>query len=155
MQLQSKNKKGELSNFNYLLLINKFSSRTYNDYNQYLVFPLLYMDVNNQVKRDLSKVICLNKENSLASYNKAKSNYNFFKYHFNQHYSNGGYILYYLVRLIPFTYQHIMFQSMRFDVPTRLFCSLNNIYLFFQITEDNRELIKILTSIVKSTEQQG
>ena len=33
LELQSKNKKGELSNFNYLLLINKYSSRTYNDYN--------------------------------------------------------------------------------------------------------------------------
>ena len=141
LQLKEKNKKGSLSNFNYLLLINKYSSRSYNDYNQYLVFPLLYMDINNQIKRDLSKAICLNKENNQGSYNKSISNYNIFKFHFNQHYSTGGYILYYLVRVIPFTYQHILFQSMRFDVPTRLFSSLNNIYLFFQITEDNRELI--------------
>ena len=55
LQLQHKNKKGELSNFNYLLLINKYSSRTYNDYNQYLVFPLLYIDKDNKTKRDLSK----------------------------------------------------------------------------------------------------
>ena len=140
LQLQSKNKKGELSNFNYLLLINKFSSRTYNDYNQYLVFPFLYMDEENKIKRDLSKAICLNKEECQETYNKIKTNYNLFKYHFNQHYSTSGFILYYLIRLIPFTYQHILFQSMKFDSPSRLFLSLNNIFRFLKVTEDNREL---------------
>ena len=43
LHLQTKNKRGDLSNFNYLLLINKYSSRTYNDYNQYLIFPLLFI----------------------------------------------------------------------------------------------------------------
>ena len=141
LQLQQKNKKGELSNFDYLLLINKYSSRTYNDYNQYLIFPLLYIDKDNKIKRDLSKVISLNKENSLSDYNKAKENYETLKYHFNQHYSNSGFVLYYLVRLIPFTYQHILFQSMHFDSPARLFSSLNHIYNFVNLTEDNRELI--------------
>ena len=138
---KSKNKKGELSNFNYLLFINKYSSRTYNDYNQYLVFPLLFMDEENKRRRDLTKAICLNKLNNKSSYDKTVSNYNFFKYHFNQHYSTGGFILYYLVRLIPFTYQHIQFQSMKFDVPARIFSSLKNTFLFYEVTEDNRELI--------------
>ena len=138
---KSRNKKGELSNFNYLLFINKYSSRTYNDYNQYLVFPLLFMDEENKRKRDLTKAICLNKLNNKASYDKTVNNYSFFKYHFNQHYSTGGFILYYLVRLIPFTYQHIQFQSMKFDVPARIFSSMKNTYLFYEVTEDNRELI--------------
>ena len=141
LHLSMKNRKGELSNFNYLLLINKYSSRTYNDYNQYLVFPLLFMDAANNKKRDLSKVIALNKENSERSFEKAINNYNLFKFHFNQHYSTGGFILYYLVRLIPFTFQHIVFQSMKFDVPARLFSSMKNIFLFYEVTEDNRELI--------------
>ena len=141
LHLTSKNKKGELSNFNYLLLINKYSSRTYNDYNQYLVFPLLYMDEENKRKRDLSKVITLNKENNENSIDKALNNYSLFKYHFNQHYSTAGFILYYLVRLIPFTFQHIVFQSMKFDVPARIFSSMKNIFLFYEVTEDNRELI--------------
>ena len=75
LHVTSKNKKGELSNFNYLLLINKYSSRTYNDYNQYLVFPLLFMDEENKRKRDLSKVIALNKENNQNSIDKALNNY--------------------------------------------------------------------------------
>ena len=141
LHLTSKNKKGELSNFHYLLLINKYSSRTYNDYNQYLVFPLLYMDAENKRKRDLSKVITLNKEESAVSYEKARNNYELFQYHFNQHYSTAGFVLYYLVRLIPFTFQHIVFQSMKFDVPARLFSSMKNIFLFYEVTEDNRELI--------------
>ena len=141
LHLTSKNKKGELSNFNYLLLINKYSSRTYNDYNQYLVFPLLFMDEENKRKRDLSKVIALNKENNQNSIDKALNNYSLFKYHFNQHYSTAGFILYYLVRLIPFTFQHILFQSMKFDVPARIFSSMKNIFLFYEVTEDNRELI--------------
>ena len=141
IHLKSKFKKGDLSNFNYLLLLNKYSSRTYNDYNQYLVFPLLFLDQEHEKKRDLSKVISLNKENNESSYEKAKSNYSILKYHFNQHYTAGGFILFYLVRLIPFTYQHILFQSNKFDTPNRLFSAINNIFLFFQITDDNRELI--------------
>ena len=141
LQLKLKNKKIYLSNFNYLLLINKYSSRTYNDYNQYLVFPLLYMDIENKKERDLSKALCLHKENYQKALEKIKSNYEYFNYHFNQHYSTSGFILFYLVRSIPFTYQHILFQSNKFDVPNRLFSSFNNLYYFFEITDDNRELI--------------
>ena len=99
------------------------------------------MDAENKRKRDLSKVIALNKEDSEVSYEKARNNYQLFRYHFNQHYSTAGFILYYLVRLIPFTFQHIVFQSMKFDVPARLFSSMKNIFLFYEVTEDNRELI--------------
>ena len=141
MQLQSKNKKGNLSNFNYLLLINKYSSRTYNDYNQYLIFPLLFLDIENNVKRDLSKVVSLNRDNKDEIIARAQSNYSSFKYHFSQHYSNSGFLLTYLVRLIPFTYQHIIFQSYKFDDAARIFSSLNQIYGFLNTSGDNRELI--------------
>ena len=141
LHLQIKNKKGDLSNFNYLLLINKYSSRTYNDYNQYLVFPFLYTDFENKKKRDLSKVICLNKENNEKTYNRAIYNYSSFKFHFNQHYSSSGFILHYLVRLIPFTYKHILFQAMKFDAPTRFFSSLVKTHSSLKDSDENRELI--------------
>ena len=140
MQYKNKYKKGEISNFNYLLLLNKYSSRTYNDYNQYLIFPLLFMDENGKKKRDLSKAICLNKEDDGDSLNKAISNKELLGYYFNQHYSTGGFILYYLVRLIPFTYSQIIFQSGKFDLPARLFSSIKNFLFFLTITQDNREL---------------
>ena len=61
MKFKEKYKKGEISNFNYLLILNKYSSRSYNDNGQYLVFPLLFIDESRKIKRDLSKAICLNK----------------------------------------------------------------------------------------------
>ena len=141
LPLKQKIKKGKLSNFNYLLLINKYSSRTYNDYNQYLVFPVLNLDNSGKKTRDLSKVLCLNKENSSDSLKACLKNYDLIGCNFNQHYSTGGYILYYLIRLIPFTHQHILFQSMKFDCASRIFSSLNHIYNIYESTDDNRELI--------------
>ena len=139
LHIKNKYKKGEISNFNYLLLLNKYSSRTYNDYNQYLIFPLLFLDVNRKVKRDLSKAVSLNKEDSTDVYEKAKGNLDSEGYHFNQHYSTGGFILYYLLRLVPFTYSLIEFQSGKFDLPARLFSSMKSYLLFFTMTHDNRE----------------
>ena len=140
MHFKSKYKKGEISNFNYLLLLNKFSSRSYNDYNQYLVFPLLFLDEKGTIKRNLSLPICLNKEDNNESKFKAITNRKLVGYHFNQHYSTSGYILYFLVRLIPFTYSQIEFQSGKFDLPSRLFSSMKNYLSFLSITQDNREL---------------
>ncbi len=141
MQYKKKYQKGELSNFNYLLLINKYSSRSYNDNNQYLIFPLLFMDVERTRKRDLSLAISLNKENNSETKSKIMSNKKNLGFYFNQHYSTGGFILYYLVRLIPFTFSQIEFQSGKFDLPARLFSSLKNFLFFLSITYDNRELI--------------
>ena len=140
MQFKNKYKKGEISNFKYLLLLNKFSSRSYNDYNQYLVFPLLFLDDQRTIKRNLSLPLCLNKDDNNESKIKAISNRELVGYHFNQHYSTSGYILYYLVRLIPFTYSQIEFQSGKFDLPSRLFSSMKNYVNFLALTQDNREL---------------
>ena len=140
MQYKSKYKKGEISNFKYLLLVNKYSSRSFNDYNQYLIFPLLFMDLSRKIERDLSKAICLNKSNNNNILNKYRINRITEGYHFNQHYSTGGYILYYLVRLIPFTYTLIDFQSGKFDLPARIFHSMKSFLYYFSITYDNREL---------------
>ena len=132
--------KGEITNFQYLLLVNKFSSRTYNDNSQYLIFPLLYMDIQTKVERNLSKAICLNKKLTNEDYNKFKNNYETMGYHFNTHYTTMAYILYYLMRLIPFTNCQIKLQSGHFDAPTRMFSSLENLLYVFKITEENREL---------------
>ena len=140
LDLRSKYKKGEISNFNYLLLINKYSSRTFNDYNQYLIFPLLFLDVSREIKRNLSKAICLNKDNNKEILFKCISNRLSEGFHFNQHYSTGGFILFYLVRLIPFTHYLIDFQSGKFDLPARMFNSMSNFLYFFTLTQDNREL---------------
>ena len=135
-----KYQKNEINNFKYLLLLNKYSSRTYNDNSQYLIFPLLYKDLDKKNKRDLSKVICLNKideENNIEFY---KENFLSNGNHFNTHYSTAGFILYYLVRLIPFTFGQIKLQSGHFDSPERLFSTLNNYLTAIYSSEENREL---------------
>ena len=132
--------KKEITNFQYLLLVNKFSSRTYNDNNQYLIFPLLYMDLDKKIERDLAKPICLNKKLANSDVDKFRTNYENFGYHFNSHYTTMAYILYYLMRLNPFTNCQIKLQSGHFDAPARMFTSLENLLLVFQITDENREL---------------
>ena len=135
-----KYQKNEISNFKYLLLLNKYSSRTYNDNSQYLVFPLLYKDLDKRNKRDLSKVICLNKNNEDNMIQVYKDNYKSIGNHFNTHYSTAGFILYYLVRINPFTFGHIKLQSGHFDSPERIFSTLNNYLTAIYSSEENREL---------------
>ena len=134
-------KNNETSNFNYLLLLNKYSSRSYNDCNQYLIFPLLFMDELHKRPRKLGQVLALNKEKLNDAMNKIISNKKFSGYYFNQHYSTSGYVLYYLLRLAPFTTEHIKFQSGKFDLPSRLFNTLKNFTFFFTLANDNRELV--------------
>ena len=138
---RAKYAKNEISNFQYLLLINKFSSRTYNDCNQYLIFPLLYMDVEKKKERDLSKPICLNKEKNELDDTKYINNFETMGYHFNIHYSTMAYVLYYLMRIIPFTFSQIKLQSGHFDAPSRMFTSLENLLFVFKVSDENRELL--------------
>ena len=138
---KSKFKKGEITNFQYLLLLNKFSTRTYNDINQYLVFPVLYMSFQNNKKRDLSKAICLNKDEEDLEINKFLENYTILGYYFNNHYSTSAYVLYYLIRLVPYTYMLIDFQSGKFDVPERIFNNYNSYYSGIIGSTENREFI--------------
>jgi hypothetical protein len=48
------------------------------------------------------------------------------KFHFGTHYSSPGIIYHYLVRLSPFTEGAIELQSGRFDLPDRLFFSMED-----------------------------
>ena len=72
-------------------------------------------------KVHLSMAISLNKENNSETRSKIMANKKNIGCYFNQHYSTGGFILYYLVRLVPFTFSQIEFQSGKFDLPARLF----------------------------------
>jgi len=69
--------KGEYTNFDYLMLLNKYSDRTFNDLNQYPIFPWILnysdskvLDLNNKsVYRPLDKIIeKTNEENKRASF---------------------------------------------------------------------------------------
>ena len=135
--------KGELSNFKYLLLLNKYSARSYNDLYQYLIFPLLFMDIERNIPRDLSKPIALNKapEQYQEALDQIRNNYINFGTHFNTNYSTSGYVLYYLVRMSPFTKGHIRLQSNQFDLPKRMFYTYVSYLKAMTTSEENRELI--------------
>jgi hypothetical protein len=45
-------------------------------------------------------------------------------FHYGTHYSNSGIVMHYLIRLEPFTKLNIDLQSGRFDIPDRLFSSI-------------------------------
>ena len=45
-------------------------------------------------------------------------------FHYGTHYSSGAFVLYYLIRMEPYTSLHIELQGGRFDITDRLFHSV-------------------------------
>ena len=130
----------DLSTLEYLLLLNKFSSRSYNDINQYPVFP--WLELYNDKVRDLKFTIAaqteedrmIKKEMYLASNDK-------FPYHYTTHFSNSSYLSYYLVRTNPFTYNQINLQVNKFDNPQRQFNAVDEILKILDHSKQPREVI--------------
>jgi len=124
---------GEISNFEYLLWVNQFSGRSFNNPQAYPIFPWIladytteHIDLNNPKNfRDLSKPIgALNsarlerlKENVIHEPNQLPILY-------RSSYSCPFHVFYFLIRLEPYTSLHIQIQDGRFDVPSRLFSSI-------------------------------
>jgi hypothetical protein len=128
-------RQGKISNFHYLMHLNKMAGRTFNDITQYPVFPWVLSDFTSEnidlrdsrVYRDLSKPVGALNENRLASlierYNELES-FGFAaneRFLYGSHYSSPGVVLHYLIRQEPFTTMAIELQSGRFDCPDRLF----------------------------------
>jgi factor associated with neutral sphingomyelinase activation len=129
----------EISNFDYLMFLNNAAGRTKNDLTQYPVFPWILQDytsetldfTNPSVFRDLSKPVGALNEERLAYFRtrfemmprgeEAEGMPPPFLY--GTHYSTPGYVLYYLVRMVP---QHMLcLQGGKFDAADRLFRSID------------------------------
>ena len=160
----------EITTYQYLLYINKFSSRSYNDINQYPIFPWIFRETslgsyNDKGKlpkfRDLQYPISI-RGKSLGDSSKEKEDLeeakSFFdssleestKYpsHFRLHYSTSGYLLSFLVRISPYTEEQIRFQNNQFDSPNRQLNSIDEILTILSSSHDNRELIpEFFTSV--------
>ena len=152
--------KWEISTFTLLNYLNLFSSRSYNDINQYPVFPWIITSYEKSSLPDLST------ENIIRPFNtpmgmiditeeakERKNNYLIIfesdekdkeenEDRYGSHYSTSLYLTYYLVRVFPFSYLRIEIQGKNFDDPNRLFNSLANSFEC-AITQksDLRELI--------------
>ena len=154
---------GEIDNDQYLLYLNKYSGRSYNDINQYPIFPWVtlnqnFINENNKLKEN--DIIYRNMKYFMFTQteegrNLAKKDYinsliddQKNPTHFRFHYSTGGYILLYLMRILPFMDEHIRLQENNFDSPNRMVYNLNEILKVVIDSKDIRELIpEFFTSI--------
>ncbi|EAX92878.1 Beige/BEACH domain containing protein [Trichomonas vaginalis G3] len=143
---------GQLSNFDYLMKINIYSGRSYNDLSQYPVFPWILsdyssekLDLNSPASyRDLSKPIgVLDEERLEVMMERSKSTDDEENnYLYGSFYSSAAVVIGFLVRMEPFTSLHIELQSGRFDISDRLFHSIPRAWeSVIHTTMDFRELI--------------
>lgn len=134
---------GAITNFEYLMHLNSLAGRSFHDPTQYPVFPWVLSDYTSpeldledpSVYRDLSKPMgalgdvrakqfCERYE-ALASLSYELSEEEAMNepppFHYGTHYSCAGYVLYYLLRLEPYTRLHLALQGGKFDKSDRLF----------------------------------
>lgn len=130
--------RGEISNFDYLMLINTLAGRTFNDLTQYPVFPWVLADYTSQELdltnpksfRDLSKPMGCQTPEREAEF---RERYNAFAemggddsppFHYGTHYSSAMIVSSYLIRLQPFVKSYLLLQGGTFDHADRLFYSV-------------------------------
>lgn len=147
-------RESKISNYEYLMQLNKYSGRTFNDLMQYPIYPHILSNyltdsIDLGVKenyRDLAKPIAIQhkerEEKFLQNY-KMLSESSEESYHYASLYSNSGTVLHYLVRLPPFTKMFLDYQDNNFDVPDRTFHSMNTSFMLSssESTTDYKELI--------------
>ncbi|CAO1392263.1 unnamed protein product [Diamesa tonsa] len=143
----------EISNFEYLMFLNTIAGRTYNDLNQYPVFPWVLTNYDSRELdlslpsnyRDLSKPI--------GALNPSRREYFEERYeswdtpgippfHYGTHYSTSAFTLNWLIRMEPFTTMFLALQGGKFDHADRLFSSVSMSWKNCQRdTSDVKELI--------------
>ncbi|XP_028776828.1 BEACH domain-containing protein C2 [Neltuma alba] len=134
-QLMERWARWEISNFEYLMQLNTLAGRSYNDITQYPVFPWVLSDYssksldlsNPSCYRDLSKPVGALNSDRLKKFQERYSNFDdpvIPKFHYGSHYSSAGTVLYYLVRVEPFTTLAIQLQGGKFDHADRMFSDI-------------------------------
>ncbi|XP_055840739.1 neurobeachin isoform X12 [Episyrphus balteatus] len=143
----------EISNFEYLMFLNTIAGRTYNDLNQYPIFPWVLTNYDSKDLdlsqpsnyRDLSKPIgALNPSRRAYFEERYESweNDTIPPFHYGTHYSTSSFTLNWLVRVEPFTTMFLALQGGKFDYPDRLFSSVSLSWKNAQRdTSDVKELI--------------
>jgi len=130
---------GHCSNFAYLMFLNTFAGRSYNDFTQYPVMPWILTDYTSptihlddeRIYRDLSKPMGAIGEERAKLF---QQRYNSWddpsgtvpSFHYGTHYSSAATVLYYLIRLEPFTKFNLQLQGGKFDHADRNFYDLGH-----------------------------
>ncbi|XP_037656516.1 neurobeachin isoform X3 [Choloepus didactylus] len=143
----------EISNFEYLMFLNTIAGRTYNDLNQYPVFPWVLTNYESEELdltlpgnfRDLSKPIgALNPKRAVfyAERYETCDDDQSPPCHYSTHYSTAVSTLSWLVRIEPFTTFFLNANDGKFDHPDRTFSSVARSWRTSQRdTADVKELI--------------
>ncbi|XP_030597833.1 lipopolysaccharide-responsive and beige-like anchor protein isoform X6 [Archocentrus centrarchus] len=143
----------EISNFEYLMFLNTISGRTYNDLNQYPVFPWVITNYDSEELdltlpsnfRDLSKPIGALNPKRAAFFSERYETWEddqVPKFHYGTHYSTSSFTLMWLLRVEPFTTFFLNFQGGKFDHADRTFSSVSRAWRNCQRdTSDVKELI--------------
>ncbi|KAK7390089.1 hypothetical protein VNO78_25388 [Psophocarpus tetragonolobus] len=135
-QLMERWARWEISNFEYLMQLNTLAGRSYNDITQYPVFPWILSDYSSESLdlsnpssyRDLSKPVGALNPDRLKKFQERYTNFDdpvIPKFHYGSHYSSAGTVLYYLVRVEPFTTLAIKLQGGKFDHADRMFSDIS------------------------------
>ncbi|XVF33458.1 hypothetical protein REPUB_Repub17cG0170100 [Reevesia pubescens] len=131
-QLMERWARWEISNFEYLMQLNTLAGRSYSDITQYPVFPWILSDYSSKsldladpsAFRDLSKPVGALNPDRLKKFQERYASFDdpvIPKFHYGSHYSSAGTVLYYLVRVEPFTTLSIQLQGGKFDHADRMF----------------------------------
>ncbi|XP_077015132.1 neurobeachin isoform X3 [Tamandua tetradactyla] len=143
----------EISNFEYLMFLNTIAGRTYNDLNQYPVFPWVLTNYESEELdltlpgnfRDLSKPIgALNPKRAVfyAERYETWGDEQGPPHHYSTHYSTAAATLSWLLRIEPFTTFFLNANDGKFDHPDRTFSSVARSWRTSQRdTSDVKELI--------------
>uniref|UniRef100_A0AAR2KXF5 Neurobeachin n=1 Tax=Pygocentrus nattereri TaxID=42514 RepID=A0AAR2KXF5_PYGNA len=142
----------EISNFEYLMFLNTIAGRTYNDLNQYPVFPWVLTNYESEELdltvpgnfRDLSKPIgALNPKRAVFY----AERYELWDEetppcHYTSHYSTAASTLHWLIRIEPFTTFFLSTNGNKFDHANHTFSGITRSWRHCQRdTSDVKELI--------------
>lgn len=146
---------GEISNFQYLMHLNTLAGRGYSDLTQYPVFPWVLADYESE-SLDFSDPKTFRKLDkpmgcqTLEGEDEFRKRYDSWddpevpKFHYGSHYSSAGIVLFYLLRLPPFSAENQKLQGGQFDHADRLFNGIKDTWLSAAgkgNTSDVKELI--------------
>lgn len=143
----------EISNFEYLMFLNTIAGRSYNDLNQYPVFPWVITNYESEELdltlpsnfRDLSKPIGALNPKRAAFFTERYESWEddqVPKFHYGTHYSTASFVLAWLLRIEPFTTYFLNLQGGKFDHADRTFSSVSRAWRNSQRdTSDIKELI--------------
>ena len=158
IDLQEKWIEGKISNFDYLMSLNTYSGRTYNDINQYPVFPwilrnytrenlgldggLLTDDEERRIFRRLNRPIGAlsrkRREIAIEQYEDLDPVNE--PHHYNSHYSAADSVANMLIRLEPFTSLNMNLHKGKLDQPCRILSSIEETWSSCYAGDSSTEL---------------